>query len=80
MLTYKCIQINEHQKSDQVLNNNRQTLCVGETYDELDVVTVMSPEMLDGLTDEEDIDDEELYGVESLPDQLELVCKILTKN
>ena len=33
-----------------------------DTDDELDVVTAIPPEMFDGLTDEEDIDDEHLYG------------------
>ena len=36
-----------------------------DTDDELDVVTAIPPEMFDGLTDEEDIDDEQLYGDET---------------
>ena len=57
-------------ESNKVLKNNRRALCVGEIFDifnadtddELDVVTSILPEMFDGLTDDEDIDDEHLYG------------------
>ena len=61
-------------KSDKVLKNNRRALCVGEIFDilnadtddELDVVTAIPPKMFDDLTDEEDIDDQQLYGDESI--------------
>ena len=67
---------NEHQK------------CVGEIFDilnadtddELDVVTAVPPEMFDGLTDEEDIDDEQLYSDESWEIDIGGTFEIQTKN
>ena len=60
--------------SHKVLKNSRPALCVGEVFDilnadtddELDVVTAIPPNMFNGLTDEEGIDDEQLYSDDSL--------------
>ena len=75
-------------KSDKVLKNNRRALCVGEIFDilnadtddELDVVTAIPPKMFDDLTDEEDIDDQQLYGDESLEIAIAGTFEIQAKN
>ena len=75
-------------KSDKVLKNNQRALCVGEMFDilnadtddEIDVVITILPEMFDGLTDEEDIDDKQLYGDEGLEIDITGTFKIQAKN
>ena len=51
-----------------------------ETEDELNVVTAIPPEMFDGLTAEEDIDDDQPYGDESLEIDIAGTFEIQTKN
>ena len=51
-----------------------------DTGDELDVVTAIPPEMFDDLTDEEDIDDEQLYGDESMEIDTAGTFEIQAKN
>ena len=51
-----------------------------DTDDELDVVTAIPPMMFDGLTDEEDIDDEQLYGDESMEIDIAGTFEIQPKN
>ena len=51
-----------------------------DTDGELDVVSAIPPEIFDGLTDEEDIYDEQLYGDETLEIDIVGTLEIQAKN